>query len=489
MRLLLPAFLSCCLILSACSSRANEGAVSVAVIGSEDGPAETGNRLSYAGQLVREGTSEGLVALNAQGDVVPAIAERWIFTEDGLSFFFRIRNSDWPDGQDLDAASVRQALLNTIRQLEGTSLGLDLDQIDEIRVMADRVLEVRLKSPMPQLLQLLAQPELGLLRNGRGTGPMRRMPGQDPLRLQPVLPQERALPERRGWEDQVLDVIVMGMPAQAAIEAFRDGDVDVVLNGRLATLPLTDFGPLSGGSLRVDAALGLFGLSFFHSDGVLGSAERRQALSMAIDREALLQPFNVAGWVPATGVVPDGLFPEGVNAQPAWAGQSLQQRRETASQRIAAWERDQGKPAELRIALPPGPGSDLLYEQLARDFAAIGLQLWRAEGEQKPDLGVVDRLARYAAPRWFLNQFNCDIARVLCSPDADVLVDQSLYALTPGEGDALLAEAARLMQARQVFIPLGAPLRWGLVRGGVDGFVENSWGRHPLFHFATAPIP
>ena len=112
----------------------------------------------------------------------------------------------------------------------------------------------------------------------------------------------------------------------------------------------------------------------------------------------------------------------------------------------------------------------------------------RVEPGKKADLALVDKLARYAGARWYLNQFNCDVSKVICSPDADVLVDQSLYASTPAEGDLLLVEAANAMLAQQVFIPLGAPLRWGLVRGGVDGFAENRWGRHPLFPMAIAPI-
>ena len=37
--------------------------------------------------------------------------------------------------------------------------------------MTDRVIEIRLLAPRPNLLQLLAQPEFGLLRDGEGSGP------------------------------------------------------------------------------------------------------------------------------------------------------------------------------------------------------------------------------------------------------------------------------------------------------------------------------
>ena len=43
--------------------------------------------------------------------------------------------------------------------------------VDQIVAMTDRVLEIRLKVPRPHLLQLLAQPEFALVREGQGMGP------------------------------------------------------------------------------------------------------------------------------------------------------------------------------------------------------------------------------------------------------------------------------------------------------------------------------
>ncbi|WP_435418926.1 ABC transporter substrate-binding protein [Parerythrobacter aurantius] len=474
------------LALASCSSRANEGAVTVAVIGQTDDPAETGTRLSYAGQLVREATAEGLVALDEQGEVIPAIAERWIVTEDGKSYFFRIRGSDWPDGGDLDAASVRDSLGRAIRAYQGTTLGLDLQIVAEIRVMAERVIEVRLKSPMPEFLQLLSQPELALrTRSGKGTGPMVRLEeGDELLRLQPLAPQDRGQPQRRDWDGNVLDVVVRGLPAAPAVAAFKANEVEVVLNGDLATLPLADVGPLSAGTFRLDSGIGLFGLAFRNRDGLLEDPARREALSMAIDRARLIEGFNVAGWAPTSRLVTSGLPGDPGLRGERWGSQSLEQRRAVAARRLAGF----GGEAQLTIDLPPGPGSDLLLARLAEDFAAVGVRLQRARDGDAADLVLVDRLARYADARWFLNQFNCDISRPLCSPDADVLVDQAMLAGSGAEKANLLAEAEGALTEAEVFIPLGAPLRWSLVRGGVGGFAVNRWARHPLFPFAVAPI-
>lgn len=475
------------LLLAACSSGADDGTIAVAIIDDEENLTDGGLRLSFGGQQVRAATAEGLVSINAQGEVVPAIAERWIVTDDGRSFIFRIRSSNWPDGEEITASSVRQSLSRAIRDLQGTSLGLDLAKIDEIRVMTARVVEVRLKNPMPEFLQLLAQPELGLRRGGKGVGPMvLSQRNGDPF-LTALPPQDRGLPEQLDWEDQVLGVRLRGLGPEEAVEAFRDGEVEAVFNGHISTLPLADPGPLSRGTIRLDAALGVFGIAIRSTSGVLATPERREALSMAIDRSTLLQPFNLAGWIATTRIVAPGLPGDAQMRGERWSGMDLAQRQAVAARRISGYTSSGGK-ARLSIALPAGPGSDLLFQELAADWRAIGVVLERAPNASKADLVLFDRLARYPSARWYLNQFNCDLWQPICSPDADVLVDQSLDAATAEEATNLLLEAETALTSAEAFIPLGAPIRWSLVRGGLEGFSENAWARHPLYYIATAPI-
>ena len=95
---------------------------------------------------------------------------------------------------------------------------------------------------------------------------------------------------------------------------------------------------------------------------------------------------------------------------------------------------------------------------------------------------------RPAHSRWFLNQFNCSFANGPCSREADELVARSINQADPAAEAAMLAEAERILTAANIYIPLGAPIRWSQVRGGVDGFTENSWALHPLFPLSRAPI-
>lgn len=481
---------SCAVVVSltACGGDADDGIVDVAFIGDSSDLFDPGLQLAPAGQHVRSATAEGLVALNEAGEVIPALAERWIVTEDGLSYIFRLRNSEWADGTPLTGENVREALLRNRRALRGTSLGLDLAKIDEIRAMTGRVVEIRLDSPMPEFLQLLAQPELGLQRGKQGTGPMKLIRADDLALLAPMPPELRGLPAEEDWEERNRTLRVRALPAQEAVEAFDSGVVDAVFNGTLAALPLADTGALSRGTVRLDPALGLFGLQVTRDRGLLATASGREAIALAIDRATLLEPFNIGGWVATTRIVPPGLPSDPGSITERWSALPIEARQQEAARRVAAAAGSAGFSQTLTIAMPDGPGSDLLFRELSADLAAVGLKLERARGATAPDLRLVDRLARYADARWYLNQFNCTLKRGLCSSEADALLRESSDSADPLERAALLAEAEAVLMAQNVYIPIGAPIRWSLVRGGVEGFSENRWGLHPLFPLSLRPM-
>ncbi|BDW80723.1 ABC transporter substrate-binding protein [Erythrobacter sp. Dej080120_24] len=469
--------------LLACDGASDRGPLNVAIIGEPEDLFQSGVRLSVGGQHLQAATNEGLVALDPTGQVVPAIAERWIVTDDGLSYIFRLRNTDWPDGEPITAVEVRTMLRESIRRLEGTSLGLDLAKVTEIRAMTGRVVELRLSGPMPEFLRLLAQPELGFDRRGSGAGPMslEREANEPIARLAAIPPQDRGLPTTEDWEDLSRNVIVRAFPGRSAVDAFSDGEVDLLLGGDIVTFPMAQLGPLSRGTVQVDPALGLFGLVIRRGEGVLSDPARREALSMAIDREDFIRPFGLGGWRSSTWIVPPDLFSPVQYPVSRWADQALDERRTRARQRIAQWEGATGRDAVVRLGLPEGPGSDIMFRQLEQAWQSIGVTTVRVGLGQGADVEFWDRLARYSSPRWFLNQFNCSLDIGLCSRAADALVRESLTLKDAEAKQQLLAEAHAELVAAEVFIPLGVPVRWSLVRGGVNGYEPNPWGLHPLF--------
>jgi ABC-type transport system substrate-binding protein len=477
--------------LASCGS-ADDGQFDVAFIESEETLFADGNRLSQAGQHVRAATRSGMVALNQQGEVIPALADRWNVIEDGSVFVFRLREGSWPNGEELTADSVRRALDRSIRNLRGTSLGLDLSPIDDVRAMAGRVVEIRLSSPMPDLLRLLAQPELGLV-NGEGeTGPLEleREDSGAILTLRP--PEQRGLPLDEDWQDFARPIRVHALGPEQAMERFANGEIEVVLGGTLGNFPLADTGPLSRGTVRVDPAYGLFGLQVLRARGVLATPELREAFAMAIDRRELMAPFNLGGWVATTRIVAPDLPADPRINDERWQDLSVEQRRSEAAARFSAWRsrntaEENAAGMTLTVDIGNGPGLEILLAGLVRQFAPLGITVTRAADGEAADLLLVDRLARYAAPMWFLNQFNCLLERGLCSEEADISASEALDETNPEIRAGLLAQAEGALMRENAYIPIGTPLRWSLVRGNVDGFTGNRWAFHPLQDMAVIP--
>lgn len=468
--------------------RSDEGAVEVAFIDTPESLYASGVRLSLGAQHLRGATSAGLVSLDARGDVIPALADRWIVTDDGRSFIFRLRDGTWPDGRDLTSESARTALTEAIRALDGTSLGLDLAPIEEVRAMAGRVIEIRLSSPIPMLLQLLAQPELALTHGAGGSGEMQLKRDGATAVLEMKPPADRGIPERADWEQYVREIDLRAEPAEQAIAQFDEGELDLVLGGRIGSLPLAGTSLLSRGTVRLDPALGLFGMQVRRAEGVLESPEGREAIAMALDRPALIEPFNIGGWISTTRLAAPGLPNDPGLIAERWSGRDIEDLRAEAADRVAAWRRaNGGAEARLTLALGREPGLDMLFRGLAGQLATIGVRLERVQEGRAADLVLVDRVARYAEPRWFLNQFNCSLHNGLCSEHADFLVADAIRQADPQARASQFADAEATLTLANVYIPFGSPLRFSLVRGGVEGFAANAWAFHPLPPLAVIP--
>ena len=167
------ALASLLLALSACSDGIDNNRLRVDVI--EDSPREMAVSrmpLSPASAYLRNATAQGLVAFDAEGRVVPALASRWIVTDDDLGYIFRLQKTRWNNGRDVSSDEVATALRTRMVDLLKSRYGSELANIDRVLPMTGKVVEIRLRAPIPNLLELLAQPEFGLIHKASGSGPM-----------------------------------------------------------------------------------------------------------------------------------------------------------------------------------------------------------------------------------------------------------------------------------------------------------------------------
>ena len=459
-----------------------EGALKVIVIGSTPKLRDpAAGPLSASDQVLLANVAQGLVRFDASGNIVSGLAERWTVTDDGLSYIFRLAAANWPDGRKITAEQVARLLKRNIASRSKNSLKDAFGAVEDIVAMTDRVIEVRLIAPRPDLLSLLAQPQMAILRNGEGTGPFTPalQPGIDDMKLtrEIVSPDEETTTRE--------ELLLAGEPVPAAIQAFAEAKADAVLGGTFADLPLVQRVKLPRNSLRFDPASGLFGLVPMRNTGPVEDVAVRSLLSEAVDRDALVAALGVPGLTArATLLEPgiDGLPPP---VQPAWMSTPLAQRRASliaSAARLFGGEKDHS----IRVFLPAGAGADILFNRLTADWSPLGLTVERASSPASADFALIDAVAPTSAPSWFVRQFRCGVVAI-CDEDADALMDSARQSPVPAQRYALLGQAAAKIEQQQLFIALTAPVRWSLTSQRITNFAGNRYARHTLTDLEDKP--
>jgi peptide/nickel transport system substrate-binding protein len=416
-----------------------------------------------------ESAAQGLVRFDANGEIEPALAQSWVLSDDGLRYTFRIaRGSKWENGEPVTAEQVVARLRAAAAPSSRNPLKPLLGAIDDIVKMTDDVLEIQLKAPRPNFLQLLAQPELGMIRGRIGAGPYRPSAKQDGSIL-------LTLPPPDDEEDQVIGreipVVLRGEAAAPAVARFDLGEAELVIGGNLGDLPIARASEPQAAALVFDPVDGLFGLVFTRADGPLAPPQVRQALAMAIDRPALVQALGVRRLLPRETLLPaaiEGLTP----AASEWSPVPQADRRQLAQQAL------KGRKFPIRVAMPAGPGYRLLFAQLRRDWAAIGVDARKVGATEPADLRLIDEVAPSSLATWYLRHFACQ-ASPICLAEADAQLDQARLAPNADMRRGLLANADRLIADAAIYIPLATPIRWSLVAPRLNGFKPNAFGHHP----------
>ncbi len=460
-----------------------EGSPRVVVIGGKPALADpAAGPLKAPDAVLLQNVAQGLVAFDSSGDIVAGLAERWNVSNDGLSYIFRIAPATWPNGSKITAEQVARALRRQIMTGSRNPLSDALGAVSEVVPMTDRVIEIRLANPRPNLLALLAQPEMAMVRGGVGSGPF-TLAGKAPQGADRLLVRE--LEDLEGGTASEERVLLSGHSAEQAIADFAGGKSDLVLGGTFADLPLARKVTRPRDALRFDPVSGLFGLAPVRRDGHFASAEWRRLLSEAIDRDALLAALAVPGLSSRATLFVAGLDGVAAPAPPEWMARPLAERHP----QLVARARNliEGTDQEvLRLWLPKGHGGDLLLRRLEVDWSALGLTVERAATRPAADFELIDEVAPSASPAWFARRFRCGIAAV-CDPEVDQLLAAARDAVVPDQRYALLTQAAARIDEDALFLSIAAPIRWSLVGNRVKTFSGNRFARHTLVGLDREP--
>ena len=466
---------------SACRQQP-QGAIRAIVIGGEPEVRDPAlGPLPAEDAILLQNVAQGLVRFDASGNIVGGLAERWNVSDDGLSYIFRLASAQWPDGKRITAPQIAKLIKRQLAARSRNSMKDSLGAIQDVVAMTDRVIEIQLVSPRPNLLALLAQPELAILRSRDGTGPFKAEPSDVSGRELRLVREITGSDDEEGQKEEVL---LSGASAADAIGQFANDKADLVLGGTFVDLPLAQHAKLRRGTFQFDAASGLFGLVPAHAGGGIDDPELRQLLSQAIDRANYVSTLGIAGLAARATLLEPGLDGLPPPLAPAWFALPIGNR---TSSLKAQLDNQLGKDKRaIRVAFPEGPGGDILFQELQRDWGMVGLTVERAPNAASADFMIIDEVAPSSSPAWFVRRFRCGAVAV-CDPRADELMDAARDTPVAAQRYALLAQAAARIDDAQLFIPIAAPVRWSLVSNRVQGFAGNRYARHTLTDLGQQP--
>lgn len=326
---------------------------------------------------------EGLTRLDGNGRVLPALAESWQVSEDGLAVQFRLRQALWHDGQPFSADDV----VLTYRLLQEGNIP-PWPQVTVTKLDAQTI-ELRTAQPYSPLLEATTRGVLPahLLSDVTfatfaahsfnlrpiGTGPF--------ALSEPLSDRARLIPHPSAWSEQPR---IEGLEwrffasRDEAIQAWQAGQLHSVIGLSADDLPL--FATLEDVTLTNTTQHRYTQLLFnlWDEKSVLRNEALRQAVVYATNRAALIQNVLHGQGITFDGPYPPQSWAYNPNTLSLWphnplsatlalqeAGASLPE-----GETVYQWEE---KPLILRLLVPDAPAWQGMAQALQTQWGQLGI--------------------------------------------------------------------------------------------------------------------
>lgn len=330
-------------LLSGCGGGESERAANAITISSGGEPKSLDPQIvtGLIEERILSALFEGLVNIDyATLDPIPGVAESWTISDDGTVYIFHLReDARWSNGdpvtaQDFayswermlspDLAAEYAYMLYPIRNAEAFNTG-ELTDFSEVGVQAvdERTLRVELRAPTPYFLTLqihfsfypvhpatieahgdMTERDTAWTRAGNHVS-------NGPFRLTRWIPNKEIVAERATtyWsaDDVALERITF-RPVQdpsAEERLFRAGELQMTT--ALPTAKVETYETDRPSALHSDPYIATEFVRFNTQREPFDDARVRMAMSLAIDRQRLVEFVMKSGQIPAHSFVPPGL--------------------------------------------------------------------------------------------------------------------------------------------------------------------------------------
>lgn len=273
---------------------------------------------------------EGLTYVDAKNNVKPGIAEKWDVSADGLTYTFHLRDAKWSNGDPVTAEDFKFAWLRALDPANAATYAYQLYYLKNgeaynskkakaedvgVKVIDPKTLEVTLQAPTPYFLSLAAFPTLMpvdekvVKANKNWNLKPETYVSNGPFKMQSWSHNDKMVAVKNDsfWDakDIKLTQVTFNLveDGKAALNAFEQGSLDGTVN-----IPVDDIERLkASGTLQQSPFLGTYFYRFNVTKKPFNDARVRQALTLAIDRKALIDKVTKGGQTPAYAFVPNGV--------------------------------------------------------------------------------------------------------------------------------------------------------------------------------------
>lgn len=267
------------------------------------------------------------------GEIVPAMAESYTVSEDGMVYTFTLRDAKWSDGEPVKASDFEfawkrgadPATASEYMYIFGSANILNANEIakgekaaDELGVKAldDKTLEVTLSVPTEYFIQLCAFGSMMPVRSDMidSTGAWAKDPAKAVSNGPFVLSEYKMgdqlvyVKNENYWDaaNVTLDKIIYYMISDesTAHTKYTAGEMDVnefIPKDEIPKLLAED------PTLYILPKIGTYYYAFNMNNEVLQDSNVRKALNYAIDRDQIVSEITKGGEVAAYGFMPEGI--------------------------------------------------------------------------------------------------------------------------------------------------------------------------------------
>ena len=484
-------------------------------------------RSVQAAEVLRD-IGEGLLSYSATGELVGGVADEWTVSEDGLTYTFRLRgNARWSDGDAVTAehfvfsfrrladpataafyAQMLESIVNVRAIVAGEKPPSDLG----VKALDAQTLVITLEQPTPYLLSLLSYPSTfpvhpgSIAEHGDGFTRPGNLLSNGAYTLTAWQPGSVLTLSRNEhyWNNDAtaIDVVKHHVLTQEMTELnrYRAGELHITGN-----VPPDSFKQMRSerpNELHVAPYLGVYYYGFnLTKPPFKDNPQLREALSMAVDRDVLVNQIVGRGEAPAYSWVPPGVD----NYEPRRLGYAdMSQDERNAHARRLMHEAGYGPDKPLQIELRYNTSDTqqriaLAIQAMWKDALGVEATLVNEEFQvllanmQAREVTQVFRSSwtgDYNDAHTFLSIMEGDNPANLpgyASEEYDALMQRAAEQVDLGRRRLWLEEAERVLLADHPVIPLYFFVSKHLVSPDVVGWGDNVLDYHYSQHLSLAP--